>query len=200
MAVFRGLSPAETVTLANKAWDVGVTQVEVPIESSAAVPSLKAAIAAGRDRGMRVGAGTIVSSTQLHSALNAGAAYAVSPGLDPDLIAIADQAAMPMLPGVATPSEILRALNMGFEWMKAFPASILGPSWFTAMRGPFPTVKFVGTGGLNAKNAPEYLSAGASVVGIGRAFGDPAELERIVELLTLDRVSPLCTNEADDAV
>jgi 2-dehydro-3-deoxyphosphogluconate aldolase / (4S)-4-hydroxy-2-oxoglutarate aldolase len=183
MAVFRGLSPADTVDLANVAWDLGATQVEVPIESANAVPSLEAAIAAGRDREMRVGAGTIVTPEQLHCAATAGAAYLVSPGLDPNLIALADRAALPMLPGVATASEILRAQSMGFEWVKAFPASVLGAGWFTAMKGPFPSVKFVATGGITGHNAADFLAAGASVVGIGRAFGDPTQLDRLVAAL-----------------
>src|SRR4051812_33640032 len=80
MGVFRGLSPADTVALATAAWDIGITQVEVPIEAESAVPSLLAVIAAGNERGMRVGAGTIVTPEQLRAASAAGAAYAVSPG------------------------------------------------------------------------------------------------------------------------
>lgn len=183
MAVFRGLSPADTVALAHQAWDIGVTQVEVPIEASTALASLTAAVAAGRDRNMRVGAGTIVSPDQLRSAIDAGAAYAVSPGLDPGLITLADRAGIPMLPGVATASEIIRAQNMGFAWVKVFPAARLGSAWFAAMKGPFPTAKFVGTGGINGDNAAEFLLAGASVVGVGSAFADPAQLERLIAVL-----------------
>ena len=183
MAVLRGLSPADTVSLANQAWDIGVTQVEVPIEASTALASLAAAVAAGRDRNRRVGAGTIVSPDQLRSAIDAGAAYAVSPGLDPGLITLADRAGIPMLPGVATASEIIRARNMGFGWVKVFPAAQLGSAWFAAMKGPFPALKFVGTGGINGDNAAEFLSAGASVVGVGGAFGEPNQLERLIAVL-----------------
>jgi 2-dehydro-3-deoxyphosphogluconate aldolase / (4S)-4-hydroxy-2-oxoglutarate aldolase len=183
MAVFRGLSPAETVDLANAAWDLGATQVEVPIESANAVPSLEAAIAAGRDREMRVGAGTILTPEQLRRAASAGAAYLVSPGLDPNLIALADREGLPILPGVATASEILRAQSMGFEWVKAFPATVLGAAWFTAMKGPFPSMNFVATGGITGYNAADFLAAGASVVGIGGAFGDPTQLDRLVAAL-----------------
>jgi 2-dehydro-3-deoxyphosphogluconate aldolase / (4S)-4-hydroxy-2-oxoglutarate aldolase len=183
MAVFRGLSPAETVRLAEAAWEIGVTQVEVPIESVDAIPSLVAAVEAGRDRGARVGAGTIVTPSQLRSAIDAGAAYAVSPGLDPNLVTLADRAELPLLPGVATASEILRAQSMGFEWLKAFPASLLGPQWFRAMKGPFPTVKFVGTGGMTGHNAGEFLSSGVDVVGVGGAFGDTAQVEKLKRIL-----------------
>jgi 2-dehydro-3-deoxyphosphogluconate aldolase/(4S)-4-hydroxy-2-oxoglutarate aldolase len=183
MGVFRGLSPIATVALANDAWDIGVTQVEVPIESPSSLPSLVAAIAAGSDRGMRVGAGTIISAAQLRMAVEAGAAYVVSPGLDPSLIALADRAGMPVLPGVATASEILRAQSMGFTWLKAFPASVLGPGWFTAMKGPFPELNLVGTGGVNGHNAAELLSAGASVVGVGATLGETGQRERLMQII-----------------
>ncbi len=183
MAVFRGLSPSETVSLASRAWDIGVTQVEVPIESAAAIPSLVAAIAAGNDRGMRVGAGTIVTAEQLHAAVDSGAAYVVSPGFDPDLIALADETGTPILPGIATASEILRAQNLGFGWLKAFPATVLGIGWFAAMKGPFPALNLVATGGLNGRNAAEFLSAGAAVVGVGSAFGDLQQCELLGRLI-----------------
>lgn len=183
MGVFRGLPPVETVRLATAAWDIGVTQVEVPIESTAALPSLRRLVEAGRERGMLVGAGTIVSRDQLQAASDCGAAYVVSPGLDPELIARADEIDMPFLPGIATPSEILRAQNLGFVWLKAFPATALGKDWFAAMAGPFPGVRLVATGGITGLNAREYLHAGASVVGLGAAFADPEELERLATVI-----------------
>lgn len=183
MAVFRGLSPQQTVSLATHAWNIGIVQVEVPMESAAAIPSLEAAIAAGNERGKRVGAGTIVTPHQLRVAVEAGAAYAVSPGLDPNVIALADRAGLPFLPGVATASEILRAQTMGFSWLKAFPASVLGVGWFAAMRGPFPSVNFVATGGLGAHNASAFLDAGAHVVGVGAALGDDAQREQLARII-----------------
>jgi len=185
MGVFRGFSPTDTVRLAATAWDIGVAHVEVPIESPAAIPSLRAAVDAGRERGRRVGAGTIVTAEQLRLAIAEGAAYAVSPGLDPTLIVEADRASIPFLPGVATASEVLRAVALGFTWIKAFPASGLGVGWFEAMRGPFPEVRLVATGGMNGRNAGEFVSAGASVVGVGGAFADPAQRALLAEIISV---------------
>jgi 2-keto-3-deoxy-6-phosphogluconate aldolase len=89
---------------------------------------------------------------------------------------------MPHLPGVATPSELQRATVHGLTWIKAFPAAALGPSWFTMVRGPFPSVNFVATGGVNASNAADYLSAGVQVVAVGSALADPAQLSQLAEL------------------
>ncbi|MFV0433102.1 MAG: bifunctional 4-hydroxy-2-oxoglutarate aldolase/2-dehydro-3-deoxy-phosphogluconate aldolase [Leucobacter sp.] len=183
MAVLRGLAPVETVRLAELAWSIGITQVEIPIESADAVPSLAAAVAAGRERGRTVGAGTIVTREQLAAALEHGAAYGVSPGLDPELVGHAAEASLPFLPGVATPSEILLAQRLGFTWIKAFPATVLGCGWFSAMRGPFPHVNFVATGGVNGHNAAEILAAGASVVGVGSPIGDPEQRQALAELI-----------------
>ncbi len=183
MAVLRGLSPAETVRLAGLAWSIGVAEVEVPIESPEAVASLDAAIAAGRERGMPVGAGTIVTAAQLEVAIDHGAAYGVSPGLDPEIVRAATSAGWPFLPGVSTASEILQARRLGFTWIKAFPATVLGAGWFSAMRGPFPDVRLIATGGVNGNNAAEILGAGADVVGVGKAFDNAGQREVLAEVI-----------------
>lgn len=187
MAVLRGLSPSETVRLAELAWSIGVSEVEVPIESPDAVPSLAAAIAAGRERGRAIGAGTIVTTGQLRTAIEHGAAYGVSPGLDVEILRAAFEADWPFLPGVSTPSEILVARRIGLTWIKAFPATVLGTGWFAAMRGPFPEIRLIATGGIDGHNAAEFLRAGASVVGVGRAFDDPAQRDKLAELVAARR-------------
>lgn len=172
MAVLRGLDPQTTVRLAEAAWDAGCEQVEIPIETDAALPSLAAVVRAGLQRGRVVGAGTIVTGRQASIAVDLGAAYLVSPGLDAELVADRLERGTPFLPGVATASEILTAQALGLRWLKAFPAAVLGPDWIAAMRGPFPTVRFVATGGMNGRNAGAFLAAGCSVVGVGSAFDD----------------------------
>ena len=183
MAVFRGFSPAQTAELANAAWDIGVLNVEVPIESARAIASLEAAVAAGVSRGMRVGAGTIISASQLSTAILAGAAYGVSPGLDPTLVTLASERSFPFIPGVATASEVLHAQRLGFRWIKAFPASVLGNEWFIAMKGPFPETNFIATGGMTGRNAGLFLASGASVVGVGGALGNADEREMLSALI-----------------
>lgn len=186
MGVFRGLSPAETVALATRAWDLGVVNVEVPIESRAAIPALEQTVAAGAARGMDVGAGTIVSPSHVRDAIAAGARYGVSPGLDSDLIAYAAGLGFPMIPGVATASEILVAQGLGLRWIKAFPASVLGAAWIAAMKGPFPEMNFIATGGVTGANASQFLTGGAAVVGVGSAFGKPEETTLLRELIRRD--------------
>jgi 2-dehydro-3-deoxyphosphogluconate aldolase/(4S)-4-hydroxy-2-oxoglutarate aldolase len=119
----------------------------------------------------------------MQSAINVGAAYGVSPGLDLELIAEATKREFPFIPGVATASELLLAHNHGFQWVKAFPASELGPGWFAAIKGPFPEINLVATGGVTGHSAATFLNSGASVVGIGGGFGRPDELEVLRSLI-----------------
>lgn len=183
MGVFRHLSPAGAVARAERAWDAGVRNVEIPVQTTDALPTLRAVIAAGRERGLDVGAGTVVDVEQFDDVISAGAAYTVSPGLDADIVRAATARGVPHLPGVASPTEILAARRLGLTWLKAFPASVLGPAWIRAMRGPFPDVRFVVTGGMTIETAPEFLAAGVRTVALGDAFDDQGALARVAELM-----------------
>ncbi|MEU8157273.1 bifunctional 4-hydroxy-2-oxoglutarate aldolase/2-dehydro-3-deoxy-phosphogluconate aldolase [Micromonospora sp. NPDC048986] len=182
MAILRGLPVAETVRLAERAWDLGIDVVEVPVATADAVPALRAAVEAGAERDRIVGAGTVLDVEQVAAAADAGARFTVAPGLD---LAVADAAAargLPHLPGVATPTEAQQALRHGLTWLKAFPAISLGPAWFKAVAGPLPQLRFVATGGLDAGNADAFLQAGVRVVAVGSALSDPTQLDALAKL------------------
>lgn len=183
MVILRGMTPQRTVELAAAAWDAGIELLEVPIGEPAQVASLAAAVAAGAERGKLVGAGTVISADQVNSARQAGARYTVAPGLDLEVAAASRAAGLPHLPGVAGATEIQRALAVGCDWVKAFPAIALGPAWFTAMRGPFPHLSMVATGGVSVATARRYLAAGARVVAIGSALTDPEQADGLAELI-----------------
>jgi 2-dehydro-3-deoxyphosphogluconate aldolase/(4S)-4-hydroxy-2-oxoglutarate aldolase len=183
MAILRGFPVARTVELAQRAWDNGITAVEVPIQTPEAVEALAAAVAAGAERGFGVGAGTVTTVDQVRQAADAGAVFTVAPGLDERVAAASAHAGLAHLPGVATASDVQRAVGLGLHWVKAFPASVLGAAWFGAMRGPFPRVRFVATGGMGAGNAAEFLDAGASVVAVGSALEDPEQLDRLAAVV-----------------
>jgi Entner-Doudoroff aldolase len=183
MAILRGFGAERSVALARTAWELGIDCVEVPIQSELDVEALRAVVAAGAELGKSVGAGTIVSLETVRQAAAAGAAFTVSPGFDLDVVRASFEAGMPPLPGVASATEVQKAQAAGLTWVKAFPASLLGESWFGAMRGPFPTIRFVATGGMDASNAGDYLNAGAKVVAVGSALADETQLPRLAELL-----------------
>jgi 2-dehydro-3-deoxyphosphogluconate aldolase/(4S)-4-hydroxy-2-oxoglutarate aldolase len=176
LMIMRGLDPEAAVERAEAAWAAGVPLVEVTIGTPDAVKSLRAVVEAGRQRGVVVGAGTVVTPDAARAAADAGAVFTVAPGLDADVLRASVDAGLPHLPGVATPSELHRAVQLGCRWVKVFPSNSLGPEWFAAVRGPFPDVRFVATGGVTPATAPAFFEAGVSAVGIGAATADPAEL------------------------
>lgn len=181
MAILRGMGVERSVRLATTAWDLGIDSVELPLQSEEDLAALREASRLGAERGKTVGAGTIVDPAQISLAKEAGAAYLVAPGFDPDIVRAAYDVGLPSLPGVTTASEIQAAAALGLTWLKAFPASWLGTEWFPLMRGPFPHINFVATGGLNAHNASDFLSAGAKVAAVGSALEDPQQLELLAD-------------------
>ncbi|UVY84052.1 bifunctional 4-hydroxy-2-oxoglutarate aldolase/2-dehydro-3-deoxy-phosphogluconate aldolase [Brachybacterium sp. NBEC-018] len=183
MAILRGTGVERSLELARTAWDLGIDAVEIPLQSATDLEALTAVVREGRERGKEVGAGTVLDAATVGAAAQAGAAFTVSPGLDLDVVRASEAAGMPSLPGVATATEVQRAYVAGLRWLKAFPASLLGESWFGAMRGPFPEARFVATGGMNARNATAYLDAGVRVVAVGSALEDRAELDRLAEVI-----------------
>jgi 2-dehydro-3-deoxyphosphogluconate aldolase/(4S)-4-hydroxy-2-oxoglutarate aldolase len=132
----------------------GATAIEVTFRTEAA-PRVVAALA---DSGLVVGAGTIRTFAQLDEALAAGAQFVVSPALDDAIVERCLDAEVPVLPGIATATELSRAIALGVPTVKLFPAEPLGGArLIAALAAPFPEARFVPTGGLGAHNAAEYL-------------------------------------------
>jgi 2-dehydro-3-deoxyphosphogluconate aldolase / (4S)-4-hydroxy-2-oxoglutarate aldolase len=183
MAILRGMGTARSIRLATTAWDLGIDAVEVPLQTQEDEQALREVARLAAERGKVVGAGTIISAAQIPLAQRAGARYLVSPGFDAGLVRAAEEHSIPLLPGVATPSEVQAATALGLRWLKAFPAGWLGAEWFSHIRGPFPGLRFVATGGMNARNAAEFLDAGARVVAVGSALEDLTQLGQLAELL-----------------
>lgn len=184
MAILRDFSVDESLELSHRAWDLGIEHVEVPIQNQRGLDALAAVVDAGRSRKKFVGAGTVDSAEKVLQAQEIGAMYTVAPGLDNDVVTVSIRAQLPHLPGIATASEIQSALRQGLTWMKAFPAQALGASWFSAMRGPFPQVSFVATGGLDATNVESYLEAGVQVAAVGSALQHQDQLDRLAALIS----------------
>jgi 2-dehydro-3-deoxyphosphogluconate aldolase/(4S)-4-hydroxy-2-oxoglutarate aldolase len=183
MAILRGFDPDRTVELSKRAWDIGITLVEVPIQTEDAVEALRQAVHAGTGRSAIVGAGTVTTVERVQRAAAAGASFTVAPGFSRTVAEASMAAGMPHLPGVATPSEIQQAQELGLTWLKAFPASELGEGWFAAMRGPFPETRLVATGGMTLDNTARFLAAGAAAVSLGSALADERQFAALPELV-----------------
>lgn len=181
MAILRGMGRNRSVELATAAWNLGIHTVELPLQTEEDIEALREVVRIADGEGQSVGAGTITSEQQITIARSLGADYLVSPGYEAALVETAHEADLPILPGVATPSEVQAATTQGLTWLKAFPATWLGTEWFAHIRGPFPDVKFVATGGIDALNARTYLKAGASAVAVGSALQDPEQLKLLAK-------------------
>ena len=167
MAILRGFRVQRTGELALSAWSQGINLVEVPLQGAESEAGL-GVLAADR-RGL-LGAGTVTTREQVDLAVSLGAVFTVAPGFDEAIAGYSLKRGLPHLAGVATPTEIHRASSFGFGWLKAFPASELGPGWFRAMSGPFPQIKLVATGGISRDNFQEFLGAGAAAVSFGSSI------------------------------
>lgn len=117
----------------------------------------------------------------------AGARYLVSPSLDADVIRTGHRYGVPVFPGVSTPTEMVRALELGADAVKLFPASSYAPSWLRDIRAALPQVPLLPTGGVTVDSAPEWIAAGAVAVGMGSALSEgdrDTVAKRAAELLT----------------
>ena len=148
--------------------DGGLPVAEVTFRT----PGARAAIEAisARHPDMLVGAGTVVTPAQVDEAVSAGAQFLVSPGLSAPVVRAAQEAGVPILPGVATASDIMAALELGLETLKLFPAGVVGgPGAIKALSAPFGQVRFVPTGGVSAANLSDYLDL-PSVLAVGGSW------------------------------
>jgi 2-dehydro-3-deoxyphosphogluconate aldolase/(4S)-4-hydroxy-2-oxoglutarate aldolase len=134
-----------------------------------------------------LGAGTILDPETGRAALLAGAEYLVSPTLNLEVVRLCRRYGKLAMPGCFTPTEILTAWEAGADVIKVFPAEVLGPAFFKAVRAPLPQVRLMPTGGVDLTTAADFLKAGACCLGIGSQLVEPkavaaGDFERIREL------------------
>jgi len=147
----------DAVPLARALAAGGITTLEITLRSDVALEAIRAIRSEVPEA--IVGAGTVLTPDQLQRAMDAGAQFAISPGLTPELAVAARDASVCLVPGVATASEAMRASDYGFGAQKLFPAEAVGgTALLKALAGPLPHLRFCPTGGINPANAPDYLN------------------------------------------
>lgn len=165
----------------------GIQTLEVTMTVPDALLALRA-IADRLGRDVLLGAGTVTNRRQAVEAVDAGARFLVSPCVIEDVIAVARERMVPVLPGALTPTEVFAAHSLGGDIVKVFPASAVGgPAYLRALKGPFPDIDFCPTGGVNLETIGEFVKAGAVAVGVGgelvlRSAVRAGEFGRITEL------------------
>ncbi|WP_189495010.1 bifunctional 4-hydroxy-2-oxoglutarate aldolase/2-dehydro-3-deoxy-phosphogluconate aldolase [Algimonas arctica] len=151
----------------------GLNVLEVVLRTDAALDCLEAI--AKEFPKAHVGAGTVLSADQSIEVIRRGASFIVSPGLDPASVQVANDAGVPILPGISTATELQQAWNLGLRTVKLFPASLVGgPKMLKALSSVFRDVRFMPTGGVSPTNLPEYLAVPA-VLACGGSWLTPAD-------------------------
>ncbi len=129
--------------------------------------------------GLTVGAGTVLDVKTAQACVDAGAAFITSPGVDPDLVEFTLRHDLCAIPGALSPSEVMEAVKVGADMVKIFPcAQVGGPEYIRALRGPFPHVPLIASGGVNQHTAAEFLRRGASALGIRGELIPPQAVHR----------------------
>jgi 2-dehydro-3-deoxyphosphogluconate aldolase/(4S)-4-hydroxy-2-oxoglutarate aldolase len=172
VAVVRFSDPGPLVEVVKALADGGVTVAEVTLTVPNALEVIRQAKQHLGDR-VLLGAGTVLDPETARAALLAGAEFIVAPSLNLDVIKLCRRYDKIVMPGAFTPTEIVAAWEAGADVVKVFPAEIVGPAFFKAMRGPLPQIKLMPTGGVDLTTAPEFLKAGAVCLGVGSQMVDP---------------------------
>ncbi|QIN82205.1 bifunctional 4-hydroxy-2-oxoglutarate aldolase/2-dehydro-3-deoxy-phosphogluconate aldolase [Rubrobacter tropicus] len=173
LAVVRGESRQAAMEVVGALVEGGVLGIEVTFTTPEA-PQVIRDLGSEYGDDILLGAGTVITPEQVAQAAEAGSAFLVSPGCDPDLLPTMLETGLLVLPGVLTPSEVMLARRLGAPALKFFPGSSGGPSHLKALLGPFPDVSFIPTGGVSADNVSDWFAAGALAVGAGSALAPPS--------------------------
>jgi 2-dehydro-3-deoxyphosphogluconate aldolase/(4S)-4-hydroxy-2-oxoglutarate aldolase len=186
VAVVRSPDSSQLVEVCRALADGGISVVEITMTVPDALDVVRAVRRALADR-VLLGAGTILDPETGRAALLAGAEYLVAPTLDLEVIRLCQRYDKLVMPGCFTPTEILTAWEAGADIIKVFPAEVVGPAFFRAMRGPLPQVRLMPTGGVDLNTAADFLKAGACCLGIGSQLVEP----RAVAERNFDRMRDL---------
>ncbi len=184
----------DALPLAKALCDGGLPCAEVTFRTAAAEESIRQMVSAFPK--MLVGAGTVLTTEQVDRAVNAGAKFIVSPGLNPEVVKYCIEKEIPVCPGTSNPSDVEQAIALGLDVVKFFPAEAAGGlAMIKAMAAPYTKMKFMPTGGISAKNLNEYL-AFDKVLACGGSWMVKADL---IKAGDFDRITAL-TKEAVDTM
>jgi 2-dehydro-3-deoxyphosphogluconate aldolase/(4S)-4-hydroxy-2-oxoglutarate aldolase len=174
VAVIRGPSPELTVRMVDALVAGGVLGIEITYTTPGAAEVVQELARTFGDA-ILLGMGTLTNPAQAAEALNAGARYLVSPITDEALGRAMVATGLPVMIGALTPTEVFRAHQFGSDVVKLFPGSAVGPDYVRALRGPFPHIPLMPTGGVDEHNLADWFRAGVFAVGAGSQLS-PAHL------------------------
>ncbi len=177
IAIIRGCSAIQCLETAEALYEGGIRLVEITFDHTGIIPfqeTIKAIqlINEKMERKICVGAGTVLDSDQVEEAAAVGARYIISPDINEKVIYQTNERGMVSIPGALTPTEIAFAFRTGADFVKVFPAAVLGPEYIKALKGPLGHIPLLAVGGIGESNLGDYLKAGCSGFGIGGKLAD----------------------------
>ena len=170
-AIIRGAEAEKTAKIAQSLFDGGIRLIEVTFNTDKAIEMIEAIKRTMGDK-MYVGAGTVLDQETAKLAINAGAEFILSPSISEGMIKICNRYGKVAIPGIMTPSEAVRAMELGADILKLFPAGELGPGYLKSIRSPLNHIEFIAVGGINLENAKSFMKSGAIGLGIGSSLVD----------------------------
>lgn len=184
VAVIRGKNKEDAVEISKAAFKGGIRSLEVTFSTPGCEDAIAELSALG-EKGMIVGAGTVLDAETARIAIMKGARYVVSPHFDPEIATMCNRYCTPYLPGCGSVTEIMSALAAGCDVVKLFPGGLMGPGFIGDVKGPIPHVEIMPSGGVSVDNVDKWIAKGAFAVGIGSALtkgvsnGDYSSVEKV---------------------
>ena len=175
VAVVRLTDPGVGEQVARALVSGGVDVIEITMTVPRAADLIATLVAAMPSA--LIGAGTVTDADTARTVIDAGAKFVVSPVYRPRVVDACHERGVASMPGCFAPTEILAAWDQGADVIKVFPATSLGPSFIKDLRGPFPSIKLMPTGGVSRDNASDWIRAGAVAIGVGSALVDAKAVE-----------------------
>lgn len=172
VAVIRGPSPELTIQMVEALATGGVTGIEITYSTPDAAQVVRSLLSRYGDA-LLLGMGTLTEICQVEEAQSAGANFIVSPICEPSLARAMTASSLACMIGALTPSEVFQAYTLGADVVKIFPGSLVGPAYIKALKGPFPYIPLMPTGGVSLDNISDWFAAGVFAVGAGSELCPP---------------------------
>jgi len=169
IAVVRAQRQDQVLPLSEALISGGVLAIEITMTTPNAIAAIREAHEKVGERAL-VGVGTVLDAATCRAAIEAGAEFVVTPVCRPECVGIAHAAGRPIMLGAYTPTEAQTAHEAGSDFVKLFPANMLGPDYVKALRAPLPHLRIVPTGGVEVENVADFLKAGCAALGVGSSL------------------------------
>ena len=166
IVIVRGVDISQILSIADAVYSAGIRLIEITCNTQG-FEEMIAELSSKMSDKMTIGAGTVITKDLCEKCVKAGAKYIIAPDMNPEIIEYCVQNDIAVIPGAATPTEVLTAARLGAKMIKIFPASSLGADFILQLRGPVNDVDFIAVGGVKLNNIKEFIEAGCIGIGIG---------------------------------